>query len=274
MKRRPFRRVAEQLSSTPPLLFLLCYVILIPCFALIYIFIPDHSFYAPYVRHESTTIDDRGLLRELVGTAVRRQVDRQGADSPVTVAGSQLTEIVVDDVDSDDGSRITIVMLGRFGPAPKGEFNVVLRLMMERWNSETATGPNGTSHYHLLESLDKDGTIQHTLFTQAFPRFAASISDPERAFLELNDTEHEQVERFVSGVQADPTLAPGAFWRMLYFSAVVVTTVGFGDIVPVAPAARFFTALEAVLGILLAGLFLNSIAYRASHRSRLTEESE
>jgi hypothetical protein len=51
---------------------------------------------------------------------------------------------------------------------------------------------------------------------------------------------------------------------MLYFSAVTITTVGYGDVVPLTGAARFFAAFEATLGIILLGLFISSLAARAA----------
>jgi voltage-gated potassium channel Kch len=38
-----------------------------------------------------------------------------------------------------------------------------------------------------------------------------------------------------------------------YFSATTITTVGFGDIIPVTPLARALVGIEAVLGLVLAG---------------------
>jgi len=38
--------------------------------------------------------------------------------------------------------------------------------------------------------------------------------------------------------------------KMLYFSLTSLTTLGFGDIVPIAPPARMFAALEATSGVL------------------------
>ncbi len=49
------------------------------------------------------------------------------------------------------------------------------------------------------------------------------------------------------------------FLRMLYFSTVTITTLGFGDIVPVDDVARCIVALESILGLILIGFFLNSI---------------
>lgn len=50
------------------------------------------------------------------------------------------------------------------------------------------------------------------------------------------------------------------FFRMLYFSAITICTVGFGDIVPITDSARLLVASEALFGIILIGLFLNSLA--------------
>lgn len=52
----------------------------------------------------------------------------------------------------------------------------------------------------------------------------------------------------------------GAFKRMLYLSAVTITTLGYGDIVPNSDTTRFLVALQSVLGIIIIGLFINSVA--------------
>ncbi len=44
--------------------------------------------------------------------------------------------------------------------------------------------------------------------------------------------------------------------RFLYFSVVTITTLGFGDIVPVTSRARTIVALESFLGVVLMGLFV------------------
>ena len=53
---------------------------------------------------------------------------------------------------------------------------------------------------------------------------------------------------------------------MLYLSVVTITTLGYGDIVPITPLARFFTGIEALGGIVLIGLFLNSLAYESPEK--------
>jgi voltage-gated potassium channel Kch len=55
---------------------------------------------------------------------------------------------------------------------------------------------------------------------------------------------------------------------MLYFSAMTITTVGFGDIVPISDRTRLLTAAEAVSGIIVIGLFLNSLAQQIAKKDR------
>ena len=59
---------------------------------------------------------------------------------------------------------------------------------------------------------------------------------------------------------------------MLYLSAVTITTVGYGDIVPLTTISRVLVGIEAVLGIVLIRLFLNALSYE--NTLRLNEEKE
>lgn len=64
---------------------------------------------------------------------------------------------------------------------------------------------------------------------------------------------------------------PLSFIQSIYFSVVTITTLGYGDILPITNAAMIFTAIESLLGILLIGLFLNSLAHKYSEREKELE---
>ena len=51
-----------------------------------------------------------------------------------------------------------------------------------------------------------------------------------------------------------------------YFSTITVTTVGFGDIVPVTPAARLVTGLEAIVGQLYLAVVIATLVGRVAAR--------
>jgi Ion channel/Short C-terminal domain len=61
---------------------------------------------------------------------------------------------------------------------------------------------------------------------------------------------------------------PDQFSRMFYFNAVSATTLGFGDIVPVTTESRLLVTSEALLGVVIVGLFLNSLARRSSGNTK------
>lgn len=53
-----------------------------------------------------------------------------------------------------------------------------------------------------------------------------------------------------------PAGAPLTLFDLIYFSFTVLTTTGFGDIVPVLPGARVLTILEQVVGILYVAILI------------------
>ncbi len=70
----------------------------------------------------------------------------------------------------------------------------------------------------------------------------------------------ERLQTLRRAVNGCPDRIPGLWGRMLYLSAVTITTLGYGDIVPVTSTTRAIVACEAVVGVLIVGLFINSIA--------------
>jgi len=52
------------------------------------------------------------------------------------------------------------------------------------------------------------------------------------------------------------------FFSSLYFSIITITTLGYGDITPIGKITQSLVASEAILGIILIGLFLNSLSHQ------------
>jgi hypothetical protein len=69
-----------------------------------------------------------------------------------------------------------------------------------------------------------------------------------------------RINGFVAATKGFPSEASGSFGRMLYFSVVTITTLGYGDIVPITDFNRFLVGLESIAGLVLIGLFLNSLS--------------
>lgn len=60
----------------------------------------------------------------------------------------------------------------------------------------------------------------------------------------------------------------------LYFSAVTITTLGFGDFLPVTEKGKIIVGLQAVFGVCLIGLFLNAVSELKAKLVREMEVSE
>ncbi len=85
------------------------------------------------------------------------------------------------------------------------------------------------------------------------PAFAAIYSYAPRMSLDYSKTE-------------------GSFWANLYYSVVTINTLGYGDIVSKNTETQIVTATESILGVVLIGLFLNSIAQHISNKSSMEEK--
>lgn len=87
-----------------------------------------------------------------------------------------------------------------------------------------------------------------------------ALSSPTSGLLVLSSEVSDELVSFWRASLGFPSSqVPGQLARMMYLSAITITTVGFGDILPLSTPARLAVASEAVLGIVLAGLFLNSL---------------
>lgn len=64
------------------------------------------------------------------------------------------------------------------------------------------------------------------------------------------------IETFSSGAFISSSGAEITWQRMTYFSLVTISTLGYGDIVPVAPAAQSLSAMEASIGTLYIAILI------------------
>lgn len=58
----------------------------------------------------------------------------------------------------------------------------------------------------------------------------------------------------------------------IYFSVVTITTLGYGDILPLTGLMKIAVSLEALIGIAFFGLLLNAFAYRLSNQEKLRRD--
>jgi voltage-gated potassium channel Kch len=78
--------------------------------------------------------------------------------------------------------------------------------------------------------------------------------------LVLHNKAERDFTKFYEATQGDPNAYSNNLVRMTYFSATTITTLGLGDIDPTADRSRALVAIEAVSGLIIIGLFVNSVA--------------
>ncbi len=134
-------------------------------------------------------------------------------------------------------------------------------------NSRIRTWPDGAKapidHYeitsrHPFQPVFQGGAGSSDLVTCLFQPDPRLNSTP--GMLHIRGSVTDEIIRFAQAKRGFPDQLDGQFVRMLYLSASTITTLGFGDIVPLTTPARLAVSLEAVLGILIMGLFLNAVA--------------
>lgn len=64
------------------------------------------------------------------------------------------------------------------------------------------------------------------------------------------------------------------FFTALYFSVVTITTLGYGDILPVSNLALVTVSAECILGIITIGFFLNAISVKISENASAREKAK
>lgn len=260
-----FRTAILALSAVHPLWYLATYLCAVPIFALAFCQIP-HGFYAPYALLEYSGQFDTRRIRETIQVAIRRSV-QTGLSDP-----NRSRDEWRWDPESIYVQRLEVIDAGHVVT-----FDLTLRAQKANDSKDVLEFPIALSlrsNSRLMYVLSGRGPEVYRIFQVEEPKWLATVSSPKAILDQITrdftkvaflPDESRTLSRYFEGAEGDALSISGSFPRMLYFSAMVITTVGFGDIVPMRGLARFLVTMEAIFGVSLAGLFINAIAYRASH---------
>ncbi len=262
------------LSRVHPLAYLLLYLAAIPAFAFLYVFVTPHEFYAPHARFEPGAHLDTIQLASSLEAALHRSFNtRSGREFIVGNWKFDINSLRVDDVKSADGTQLSFRV--RLSANGIGELTgaktlgwAIVATVKDRPTSVRFNGPNDIITYRFPDAdfstyaspfKEENTALFEIIFGQGDIGYGALAPA-----LALDRQEELQFQRYLRGMKGDASSISDHFSRMAYLSSVVITTLGLGDIIPITAQARFLVALEAVSGIVFAGLFLNALAYRAS----------
>ena len=256
-------RVYIFLSKINPTAILLIYLALIPVFAGVFYCLKRPQFYAPYAHLEPAAISDADVVKNnLTASMMRSYRSHENTGDGWHIAHSDVkTDNLT--VDASNGLAFTVYFF-----ATKQEKGRIV---------ESIGGPQFTgrlSQQKIVTEQRPKWTICHLISLPNDLAEGGPLVFDKRLLFRPPETvvqadaicwggeEELAFENLVAGWAGDPRGLSGYFGRMLYFSATTMTTVGFGDIVPLTSTARALVALEPIIGWVLAGLFLNSLATR------------
>ena len=111
--------------------------------------------------------------------------------------------------------------------------------------------------YNENQNLKKDNMFFADKFDEIFKTDNLYIPA-----LIIDNSLDKKLNEFAMTIYGFPNSFMDNYWRMFYFSSVTLTTLGFGDIVPVSNLARILISIEAILGVVIIGLFLNALSKR------------
>jgi hypothetical protein len=242
------------------------YIVLIPVMAVVYVALGEGAFFDSNLTREAGFTSDRTHLEESLSKEIDRAVLARHArwsagsaqfhfDALPTVSQIMQPAVakpsLVVRVSSSFSSRhvaaggpkwFVIELNGISEISPAGSISSTFGV--------EATGPYGVGASAVVE--------QEVPTDVLFPPQQAGYQPR----LVVTGQVAEAMQSLYHAYAGDPSHISGLFGRMLYFSATIATTLGLGDIQPVSGHARNAVTVEAVLGILFAGLFLNAIARR------------
>ena len=275
--RADLRRLGAFLSWRRPPLWALVYLALIPGFATAFWFLPAASF------HDSNSVREAGAFTDAVRlrAALTRSIVDHLRGRTWTYHGERLQlspqTIDVYALEYTTDGRLLIEVGGDFAPIRRsrlafGHFALAVEPSLRE-------GPLISGHPGgLTYAVSVTQTVPAPRPAPAFARpdqppvsllFAPPgvalpvTSASEAGTLVMAPAIYGRLLAYYLSLGGDPHYASDLWWRMLYLSAVTITTLGFGDITPISGTARALVGSEAVLGVIVIGIFLGTLALYA-----------
>lgn len=243
------RRLSRTVGAVPSMIWAGIYLLCIPGFAALYTWFPNEAWQYSTIANErrhrnAVEAFEQATARWLEQTSGPRVIDAS------TQVGFKRPNKVSYFVRYDAKTNPTAELLLEYDASQS-----FTPLWFSLENAQLSNVPFVFSNFYRLQGLcENDATTCAATKVQELLGTANSFKVPDHIkerFRQLRDED----EGRSTGRTMD------TFVRTLYLSAVTITTVGYGDIVPLTDLARAAVATEAITGIILIGLFLNALAY-------------
>jgi hypothetical protein len=266
-------------------IFIVIYIVAIVIFGQIYFALGPRNFYDPYIKLERPAEDDANKVISVVKSSINDRISRYNKEMTTTF-GNRIGRVDIDDVKNLDVSGhdayFRIKISQKVGPvivrctydisiladrtfqsldvdtyAKTGDRNIIYVLPVDISTPKYYFFANSKLCNILL-----NGILKTQVEIPTNDESESTLSLPENILpsIQLTPIDNAALSNYIQGMNGDPSLISAARIRYTYFSATTITTTGYGDIIPITKRARALAATEAVLGWIIAGLFLSSLA--------------
>jgi hypothetical protein len=266
-----FRALSRKLGAYPSFAYAAIYLGLIPGFAIIYSFLPRH-FYHSTIQYEFSQVNRAGQLQFSILVAFLGNLGHYGPgyrayEDWFVGGGSTSVDSLKSDADSLDFTLHLRLVKDNAVESPTLDLSPRFALEFDRGNNVTVPKAR-INGYQLVRLINPDFTAgtsfdARRLLLALFPKTngAGALREDEYVIY-IPPAVLESLIDYLNSMEGFPSAGTwDHFSRMLYLSASTITTLGFGDIVPITATARLLIAMESLMGIVLVGLFLNALSY-------------
>jgi hypothetical protein len=255
------------------------YLLAIPAFGLIYYLLPDHFY------HSTGSFDPAiARQRQHLSRSIADDLQNRYCGGPRQTDGFTVTNTISLDGDAAIAYEDTAYHAAAFLTLPFS--------MWVKAGDSSAYGFNGDVQVMVIaETAYSESTLAMARRTNLYPAAFVAVNvhqgkpvphDVNPVYARAESLAHSTfgdhayvkysnvlgIWRYIAASRGQTGYSDASIGRAMYLSAVTITTLGYGDIVPMTDAGRLLVATEAVLGVVLAGLFLNALARQTTLATR------
>lgn len=271
--RQIISKTVNQITGFKSKTYAALYLLSIPIFGFVYAQMPLH-FYSSTIKHEPLFNSERLELAESIRKYLQSNYDNSIKPKLVSLYNSiPIIKIFVDSVEYDENKDSIFFNTGILPLFTKHNENDLLdtsltcKVEMLKYN-ELRIGPS----LYIYNRSYPIKVSQVQTFSTSYKWMNESILFGDKLkdsyyMGNIPDELEEKVFNFISTAKGFPVDKYRNLIRMNYFSIVTITTLGYGDIAPVSSLSRALVGFESIWGIVMIGLFINSLSSRVREGS-------
>jgi hypothetical protein len=269
------KRLIANLVRFPAYYFGLTYLILIPLYAIIYFLMPNQFYKNTFniekisVGYETTKNIQYEITDEIVDILAKNFVSYYKCNYIISDKGDTIQNPISsgsmeDYVVTTDGSNLIVPIFILSTIIKSTYYNKIMNLKIQLGNLNYENSLNedifracSLELSNPEDTMRFDFDINRIFPLQHYYNVKTKYGEPNPMHISIPRKLYKKINSFVYGVNGYSF--QDDFWSLFYLSTVTITTLGFGDIVPITRTCRLLVSSEAILGIILIGLFLNAL---------------